>query len=99
MKIKFIKFRFLVKRCISICNSKINNIQKDDECTIDEIKNVILPEMTELNNIDEMNVLPPAQDRFIKSYAYAFKQWGWDMKKPSKLFRTLAKINSEYKRL
>ena len=99
MNIKLIKFKFLVYRCISICISKINNVQNDDECTIDEIKNVILPEMAELKNIDEMTILPPANDRYITSYAYAFKQWGWDMKKPSKLFRTLAKINSEYKRL
>ena len=55
--------------------------------------------MTELKKIDKMSILPPANERYITSYACAFKLWGWNMKKPSSLFRILAKINAEYKRL
>ncbi|MDD6990709.1 MAG: hypothetical protein PUI48_02665 [Oscillospiraceae bacterium] len=99
MDIKYIKFRFLVDQCIRICICKINNMRYDDEYTTDEIKNVILPEMTELKKIDKMSILPPANERYITSYACAFKLWGWNMKKLSSLFRILAKINAEYKHL
>lgn len=99
MNIKYVKFRYLVNKCIRICISKINDEQKDDECTIDEINNVILPEMIELKKIDKMTNLPAINERYITSYACAFKLWGWNLKKPSILFRILAKINAEYKRL
>lgn len=99
MYMKLFKFRFLVNKCIKLCEGKIKNEQKNDECTSEQIRSVILPEMMKLKSIGKSTDLPSADKRFIDSYACAFKTWGWDMKNPSALFRIIAKINDEYKKL
>ena len=99
MYIKLFKFKILVNKCIKICTDKIKYEPKDDECTIEEINSVILPEMMKLKKINKTTNLPPVDERYINSYACAFKLWGWNLKKPSTLFRILAKINDAYKRL
>lgn len=107
MNIKLLFFKFQVDNCIKICYEFLANDftyvkNNNEQNLVNEIKEVILPEMLELKNINEHTVLPPANERYIKSFAYAFKIWGWEnwnMKYPSKLYKKLLKLNNMFKTL
>lgn len=40
--------------------------------------------------------LKKQNERYLVSFAYAFKEWGWDMKNPSELYKKLCEIHNLY---
>jgi len=95
-------FRQKVSDCINLCNQELINRKKgrEGESSIEQIEGTILPELTQLINILDKNELPPiANERYLESFAYAFKIWGWDMQQPTELFIQLNNLNNEYKNI
>ena len=43
--------------------------------------------------------LPPAKDRYLVSFAYAFRVWEWSMMNNTRLFDLLVELNRDYKKL
>ena len=94
-------FILKIKRCLELCNKKVYYLKNGgtDECTIEQLTEIIIPELEYiLKNIDESN-LPPHNERYLKSFAYAFKDWAWNMNDPSELYIQLTNLNDEYKNL
>ncbi|MBC8597159.1 hypothetical protein [Qingrenia yutianensis] len=68
------------------------------ESTIEQLEETIIPEMEKLLKMDYDN-LPPAKDRYLVSFAYAFRVWEWSMVNTTRLFDLLVELNREYKEL
>ncbi|MDQ0362145.1 hypothetical protein [Breznakia pachnodae] len=89
-----------IMKCLNLCI--FEKAKRNDgivgESTISQLNEII----TELSNLKETlnsRVLPPTQNRYLESFARAFKVWGWDMIKPSDLFLLLMEINNKYRDL
>jgi len=101
MKYSISSLKADIKNCIEICKAEIlkrkNGIS--GESTIEQLESVILPELKELLKRLEDNNLPTKSERYLNSFAYAFKVWGWNMETPSELFIKLTEINNNYGQL
>jgi len=91
-------FKKNILRCKEMC---LEELQKREsgiggESTPEQLKTVILPELDE---ILDKEINPSDEERFLNSYASAFKNWGWNMQEPTELFLMLNKLNDEYKKL
>ncbi len=93
----------LIEQCISMCNAKLQYFlevsDENDECKIENINEVILPDMEELIRIIKSKKLPPKENRYSNAFAYAFKVWSWDMQNPTELYLLLLEINDLYKKI
>lgn len=90
--------------CLVLAKKELNDRKKgiDGESTIDQIENYIIPDLTNiLSNIDNDKPLPPnsQRDRYINSFGYAFKVWGWDMIHPTELYLRLLRLDENYRKL
>lgn len=90
-----------IKNCIEMCNAEITKRKNgiNGESTLEQLESVILPELKELLKRIEENNLPIQSERYLNSFAYAFKVWGWNMETPSALFIKLTEINNNYGQL
>ena len=68
------------------------------ESTIEQLEETIIPELEKLLKTEYDN-LPPAKDRYLVSFAYAFRVWEWSMMNNTRLFDLLVELNREYKEL
>ena len=68
------------------------------ESTIEQLEETIIPEMEKLLKMDYNN-LPPVEDRYLISLAYALKVWEWSMKNASTLYLLIVKLHEDYKKL
>lgn len=101
MSVEYENFISNIKHCLDLCNKKLLYLKNGgiDECTIEQLTETIIPELEYiLKNIDECN-LPPHNKRYLISFAYAFKDWAWNMNDPSELYIQLANLNNEYNNL
>jgi len=91
-------FKKDILKCKEMCLEELQRREEgiDGESTPEQLKTVILPELDE---ILDKEVFSPNEERFLNSYANAFKNWGWDMQKPTELYQMLNKLNDEYKKL
>lgn len=91
-------FLLLTTRCIDICVKKLQSPDDNDECSTNQILDVIIPDMVDLSHKALVGDLPPRKsvNRFSMSFAYAFKSWGWDINNPSELFLLLKQIDALY---
>lgn len=99
---KYEKFHLLVKQCLDICEEKYiqaKNGKEDKECNLTVLEGTILPELKQLYNINHESKLPADGNRYCRSYACAFRVWGWDMEHPSDLFLLLQRLDRCYKML
>jgi hypothetical protein len=94
-------FQDAIKTCIKLCELEIVNRKNgiNGESTIDQLETFILPELNKLLQNMSCGELPQKKDRFLLSFAYAFKVWGWDMQNPTDLFISLTELNNNYKML
>lgn len=94
-------FKNKIIKAITICNIELtnrrNNIQ--GESTKEQLEKVIIPELNQLLEVINAQILPPKEQRFLNSFANAFSVWGWNMQNPTKLFVLLTELNNEYKYL
>lgn len=99
MKYSASKFQEDINCCIEICLAEIAIRKKgtEGESTIEQIRTVILPELYELIEKISTGDLPPKKDRYLMSFACAFKVWGWDLNHPTDLYIKLLHLNDHYK--
>lgn len=69
------------------------------EATISQLEKTIIPELEEMKLLIKGSQLPLRNERYLLSFANAFKVWGWDMQYPTELFILLLKLNETYKTL
>jgi hypothetical protein len=79
--------------------NRVNGI--DGEGTIYQIQDVILPELKTLKQSvnDETFFKIPPQNRYLVSYAYILKSWGWNLQKASILGGKIARIDRYIKEI
>lgn len=94
-------FKDLLIKTIQICNKELANRKNGilGESTEEQLTKIIIPELEQLKEMIDTNQLVAKEQRYLISFAYAFKVWGWNMQEPSELFSMLAKLNNEYKTL
>lgn len=94
-------FKEKVIRTLNICNNELANRKKgmEGESTIEQLEEVILPELEDLLDRVNNHRYPAKAYRYLLSFANAFKVWGWNMQEPTELFELLADLNNEYKEL
>lgn len=90
-----------ILKCLEICNKV--KIDRENgiigECNLEQLNNVIVPELKQLlKSIDKVH-LPHQKDRYLLSFANAFKVWGWNMNNPTELFIRLIELNNNYKNI
>ena len=97
-KIKMFKEK--VERALDISRDELRRRKNGmpGESTVEQLEEIIIPELEKLSKMDYSN-LPPIEDRYLISFAYAFKVWEWSMKNASKLYILLVTLNDEYKDL
>jgi hypothetical protein len=90
-----------IKECIEMCEIELDKRKMGvlGESTIEQLENTIIPELSSLLQNINLDKLPPEKDRYLISFAYAFKVWGWDMQNPTQLYAKLNVLNSNYKKL
>ncbi len=95
------KFREKILRAIKLCNEELVNRRKGvlGESTEEQLKNIILPELTQLLTMLNSNQLPAKEQRYLNSFANAFTVWGWNMQEPTEIFVLLTELNNEYKNI
>mgnify|MGYP007065007017 FL=1 len=88
-------------KCKSVCDDELKRIVNGEirEVTADQISSMILPEMDLLLKMSSEDSFPPQQDRYLQSFAYAFRVWEWDMWSPTELYRVITQLNKMYKEL
>lgn len=67
--------------------------------TIEQLQDVVLPELEKLIDEYDGGIFPKKtfEDRWIHSYAMAFKVWCWDYN--YELFKLLVRLNELYEKL
>ena len=63
------------------------------ESTVEQLEEVIIPGLEKLLKMDYNN-LPPVEDRYLISLAYALKVWEWSMKNASTLYLLIVKYEN-----
>ncbi|MBB6214119.1 hypothetical protein HNQ80_000188 [Anaerosolibacter carboniphilus] len=101
MKYTINSFQVDIINCINLCKAEIVKRKKDisGESTMEQLENVILPELEALLQKAKVGNLPPKADRYLNSFANAFRVWGWDMETPTELFVKLTELNNNYRDL
>lgn len=101
MDIKMDKFKEKILRTIKLCNEELVNRKNGvlGESTEEQLKNIILPELTQLLAMLDSNQLPAKEQRYLNSFANAFTVWGWNMQEPTEIFILLTELNNEYKNI
>lgn len=72
----------------------------EGEATIQQLRESIIPELIELQQIISDNNIPKSkEDRFLKCYWLAVRCWDWNLSRPSILLNKLNRINEKYKNI
>lgn len=84
-----------------LCNTELEKRRKGlpGEGTVEQLEEIILPELYRLQKDVSAKRFPPKESRYIYSFACAFTVWGWNMQKPSELFILLKELNDDYKKI
>lgn len=81
---------------MSLCELEKRKMGIQGESTIQQLEKTIIPELKEFMTNDLQN-LPPKEERFLVSFANAFKAWEWGMRNSTKLYDLLEELYYEYK--
>ena len=92
-------FKKKILNVMQLCNKELLNRKNgiEGESTIDQLTNIIIPELHYLVETIDNGNLPLRKDRYLISFANAFTVWGWDMNNPTELFKALVDLNNMYK--
>lgn len=98
---KMKKFTDDINECLKLCNKILKDFESGilHECKKEQITDIIIPEMNKLLEATERGLFPPKNERYLISFAYAFKDWGWDMNNPTELYLCLVRLDREYREL
>ena len=97
-KVKLFKKKVDIALRISKDDLRRRKNDAPGESTIEQLEETIIPEMEKLLKMDYDN-LSPAKDRYLLSFAYAFRVREWSMMNNTRLFDLLVELNREYKEL
>lgn len=94
-------FKDNLLNAISICNIELANRKNgiNGESTVEQLEEIIIPELNQILCMINSNQLPAKEERYLNSFANAFKVWGWNMQTPSDIFILLVQLNNAYKNL
>lgn len=84
-----------IDQCLALCDSE-RIAGYSGEATKDQIEDCVIPDLVSLRQNIINNDLP--KDRWLASFANAFKAWNWSHQNPTKLFSALAELNNTYKK-
>ncbi len=100
INIKINKLKEDVKLCLELSKLELQNRKNgiEGESTIDQLEEVIIPDLTNLLTIlDNKNSIPQKRvDRYSLAYGNAFRMWDWSMENPTELYKRLAHIHHDY---
>ena len=93
-------FRKKIRKALELARKELNCRCSGiaGEATEEQLREVIIPELEELLKEKDYKMVPKDM-RYLKSFAFAFKVWGWNMNNPTELFVILSEINTEYKKV
>lgn len=93
-------FKKNLEKALDISKDELRRRKNDmpGESTVEQLEEVIIPELEKLLKMDYNN-LPPVEDRYLISLAYALKVWEWSMKNASTLYLLIVKLHEDYKKL
>ncbi|MBQ8262784.1 MAG: hypothetical protein IJZ00_10900 [Lachnospiraceae bacterium] len=94
-------FQNKLKKAIELCNVELEKRRKGlpGEGTVEQLEEIILPELYRLQKDVSVKNFPPEESRYINSFACAFTVWGWNMQNPTELFVLLKELNDDYKKI
>ena len=93
-----------IQECLDLAKLELHNRKNgiQGESSIEQLEDYIMPDLKELQlKINNEIPLPPnnQQERYLMSFGYAFKVWGWDMQNPTELYLKLLYIHEKYREL
>ena len=90
-----------VNEFLALCEQEVEKRKQgiDGEATLEQLTEMIIPEMKELLINIEKRLLPTKSKRYLVSFAYAFKVWSWDMRYPTELYMKLNDLDNHYSML
>jgi hypothetical protein len=91
-----------ISNCLKLAETELQDRinGKTGESTIEQLEKFVIPDLSNLlSKIKNKEKLSPKQDRYLISFANAFKVWGWNMNNPSVLYLQLLKIHENYGRI
>ena len=93
-------FKKNLEKALDISKDELRRRKYDmpGESTVEQLEEVIIPELEKLLKMDYNN-LPPVEDRYLISLAYALKVWEWSMKNASTLYLLIVELHEDYKKL
>lgn len=84
----------LIDQCLALCEAeKVGGYS--GEATKQQVENCIVPELVLLRHEVVHDNLP--EDRWLASFANAFKAWNWSYQNPTELFVALTNLHHAYK--
>ncbi len=94
-------FRERLLRAINLAKIELEDRKSgiEGESTIEQLESVVLPELNDILRMIDNNLPLPWENRYLYSFACAFKVWGWDMQRPTALYSALTVLNKSYKKL
>lgn len=95
------EFKDNLFKAIKLCNDELINRKNgiNGESTVEQLEEIIIPELNQILSIISNNQLPPKEGRYLNSFANAFTVWGWNMQTPTEIFVLLVELNNTYKNL
>ncbi len=101
LKRKLYIFKRKLDECIALAEKELlERMNKNfGESTEEQLKEVIIPELDKLKKQLENGELKVKCSGYLQSFAYAFKDWCWDMQNPTELYRCITALNELYKEI
>lgn len=99
---KIDKLKQEVLECIELCKMELENRRNgiEGESTIEQLEEIIIPDLSEfLIKLENKDISTKKEDRYLVSFWYAFKEWGWNMDNATELYKKLTDIHHGYQGL
>lgn len=94
------KFILSTKELKDLCSKELFKRKSGvpGESSVNQLEQ-IMKELDEILFKIDIGNIPIKSERYLRSFAYAFKEWGWDMKNPTDLYVLLCRVNTAYENL
>lgn len=89
-----------IERLKDLCSNELSKRKSGilGESTIKQLEQII-QELNEILVIVKTGEIPLKSNRYLVSFSYAFKEWGWNMQNPTELYIALCRLNTNYENL
>lgn len=88
----------LIDWCLELCEEE-KAAGYPGEATKDQVEGCVIPDLLSFRQkVVDGDVFPKDPvDRWLVSFANAFKAWNWNMNDPTKLYIALARLHNAYR--